>query len=266
MFGDRDRYMPYAVNGFFENGGLRNVRLPGGGRKRHASKTGAGKIRGPARRSGSWGKRIWVKVSESSTKRKVDGAMVSVGFRLQVAYWATWPDGFVAFDPFDQIANRGKLPRPTVVEDFDDLVIDPTSPDFYPKRLVDNSALVTLTGPDTDDTTLPDFNDGAMLDNGVDDPQPAGVDDFKGDPVPGQRDEPQGLNALRLDPYREVALVYAPFHPTDAGPHLRVKSSPIVRLTPFPLCRHRLGSRATSAISMRVDPRTNLTDSSYAAF
>ncbi|MGY4404068.1 phage tail sheath family protein [Bradyrhizobium sp. USDA 3315] len=263
VFGNRDRYMPYAVNGFFENGGLRMFVCRVVGQNATRAKLQLGAFEVAAVGAGSWGKRVWVRVKESSTTKKVDGAMVPVGFRIQVAYWATLPDGFDPFDPFDQ-ANRAKFPRPTVVEDFDDLVADPTSPDFYSKRVVDNSALVTLTGPDNDDTSIPDPTDGAMLDDGgEDDPEALGVDDFKGNPVPGQRDEPQGLNALSLDPYREVALVHAPYHPND--PDLIAGEI----ITHCELNRFRfavIDSARDISDFNALDPRTTLADSSYAAF
>src|SRR6185437_14124454 len=58
---------------------------------------------------------------------------------------------------------------------------------------------------------------GEFLDqNGVNDPAALSNDDFEGK-INGARDQKQGLQALELDPYRDVALVYAP-HPPDNGP------------------------------------------------
>src|SRR5207247_3229346 len=58
---------------------------------------------------------------------------------------------------------------------------------------------------------------GAFLDpNGKDNSKALGADDFQGD-IAGGRDQLQGLDALELDPYRDIALAYAP-HPPDNGP------------------------------------------------
>src|SRR5882672_8538164 len=78
------KFLPYAANGFFENGGKRAfiARLFG-----DASAIAAavfGEFRIEAAGPGLWGNRVKVKISTSPTK---DGQGVSVGFRLQLAYW-----------------------------------------------------------------------------------------------------------------------------------------------------------------------------------
>ena len=43
VFGDT-KFMPYAVNGFFENGGKRHVRLPRHGRRGHTCRSGVRRL------------------------------------------------------------------------------------------------------------------------------------------------------------------------------------------------------------------------------
>ncbi|RYD60877.1 MAG: phage tail sheath family protein, partial [Sphingomonadales bacterium] len=166
VFGNRERYMPYAVNGFFENGGKRMFVCRIVGENATIAAKAFGDFRVEAVGAGAWGNRIWVGIEKSSTYTVKDGQKVAVGFRVKAAYWSVIPDNFEPFDPFKS-ENRAKLPRPVIAEDFDDLVIDRTSPDYFTKRLTDNSALVNLFGPDDDDETQPDFEMG-MLDGGAD--------------------------------------------------------------------------------------------------
>ena len=75
-----DKFVPYAVNGFFENGGQRAFicRLVGGGATVAFAEFGPFLIR--AAGPGLWGTRIKVKMSDGTTKKQ-DGT--SVGFRVK---------------------------------------------------------------------------------------------------------------------------------------------------------------------------------------
>src|SRR6478672_8583809 len=127
VFGDQ-KFGPYAVNGFFENGGKRLFvcRLVG---KQAAPATAAfGNFSSMAVGPGSWGQRVWVRVQASSTsKPDASGTPQPVGVRLRLAYWSNLPDGGL-FDPFELPANNDKLRRfpPALVEDFDDLDANPS--------------------------------------------------------------------------------------------------------------------------------------------
>ncbi|MBV1800678.1 hypothetical protein [Siccirubricoccus sp. G192] len=92
------------------------------------------------------GRRIWVKIEDSTTKvpdPASPGTSIPVGVRVKVAYWSEEPQNGV-FDPF---AEPCREPRPTQKpEDFDNVVIaDETSPDHFAKRVNENSALVKLS-------------------------------------------------------------------------------------------------------------------------
>jgi phage tail sheath protein FI len=268
-FGDvfgADKYLPYSVSGFFENGGRRTFvcRIVGDGSTVAQAAFGDFFVR--AAGHGAWGTRVWAKIEPGTTKRD-DGS--SVGFRLRLAYWIAGQVPFDAFVP----ENRTKLPRPQQTEDFDDLVFDDeSSPDFYAKRVpfIDLDKGETNQGPESSALGVLLRNAGVAADarpadgsqaltGGADDTTPLGVDDFKGLPVP-TRAESQGLDALELDPYRDVALVYAPGVSTDI---VKEVVSHCERL------RFRFAvvdsAKGVSSASDLI-PRSQITDSSYAAF
>ena len=216
VFGS-DKYMPYAVNGFFDNGGkrvfvCRIVTSPA------ATATGTfGDLQVNAVGPGGWGNRVFVQVKESSTRvpdPNNQGSSIPVGFRLQIAYWRNLPSGFTAFDPFDP-KNNILLPRPALVEDFDDLSFDETSPDYFDKRVngntrgSGNSALVEieLTTPAGQTPNVPPTQ-LTQLGNGSDTAALPSQADYKGDNLVA--DLRTGLSALLLDDFREVSLVYEP--------------------------------------------------------
>jgi phage tail sheath protein FI len=258
----RGYYMPYAVNGFFENGGRRLYvcRLVGEDATVATRAFGAFVLRAVG--AGLWGNRIYARIVPGTTK---NAANIAIGFRLQVAYWSTTPDGFAPFDPFDS-DNRAVLPRPSVVEDYDDLSIDEASPDFYEKRLgtrLDaSSALVLLDGSAAQPGEPPDEGDWDLLQGGTDD-QPADVTEFIGDKQ-GQRDMEQGLAALDLDAYRDVSLVHAPFPQGDiAAIYKAIDSHCEKNRFRFAV----LDSPSNQSNPGSVNPRNTLgIDSTYSAF
>jgi phage tail sheath protein FI len=257
VFGNRDRYMPYAVNGFFENGGRRMYVARIVGETAISAARDAGAFRIEAVGAGAWGNRVWVRIEPSSTMTTdAAGTPVPVGFRVKAAYWSVLPEGFELFDPF---ADRAKLPRPAISEDFDDLVVQGSSPDFFVKRLTDNSALINLLGPD-DGSAVPDQIDGGFLEGGEDENDTLNVADFRGAQT-GNRTTDQGLTALELDPYREVALVHAPYAPDQDAISLAVISHCERMRFRFAV----IDSEPNDSDAGSIDPRTDLTDTSYAA-
>ena len=100
-----------------------------------------------------------------------------------------------------------------------------------------------------------------MSQAGDDDPAPLDVADYKGDLVPGApRAELQGLAALELDPFREVSLVYAPAADNDTTVAI-IDHCERMR---FRFAAVDVSKGASNAGGL--DPRTNVKDSSYAAF
>ena len=203
------KFMPYAVAGFFQNGGqdLYVCRVVG------AAATTAEAVFGDfvikAAGPGLWGKRVYVKVDDSSTQKPgPDNTMVPVGVRLRAAYYNAQPNG----DPADWFNDAKQPPLPSAYETFDDLDADEQSPNYWYTRLNDNSALVEVTRTGGPADSLPAKQLAQLTTHGSDGNSPD-VDDFEGEVQLPQRSAPQGLAALKLDPYREVALIYAPNAP-----------------------------------------------------
>ena len=81
-----DKFMPYAVNGFFENGGKRLFACRIVGTQATSAETAFGQFTVRAVGPGSWGKRVWARIEASSTKKPdANGNPVPVGFRLRLA-------------------------------------------------------------------------------------------------------------------------------------------------------------------------------------
>jgi len=204
VFGD-DKYMPYALSGFFDNGGRRAYVCRIVGANAVAASRTVGGLRIEAMGAGVWGNRVFVKLVESTIRSGPNNT--PVGFRLQVAYWQTPAPNNSYPDPFDP-AQAGSLPRPTLIEDFDNLVWDnPNSQDYFTKRLEQNSALVRVTPAAAGQPSALPSGGFAALTNGTAGAAPT-LNDFKGENADSNLRT--GLAALELDEYREVALVTAP--------------------------------------------------------
>lgn len=201
------KYLPYAVSGFFDNGGRRAYicRLSPADAATAALQVGGLDLR--ASGPGDWGNRVFVKLSQGSAT--LNTGRTPTTFLLQVAYWDTPAPGGSYPDPFDPTQNR-ILPRPSYTETFNDLeFVDAASPDFYATRLHDNSALVRLADPPPDPQPLGALPQAPLtpLAGGADG-SALQVNDYIGaNPDSNLR---TGLSALNLDEYREVALVTAP--------------------------------------------------------
>lgn len=254
---DDGKYMPYALSGFFDNGGqLAYVcRIVGQGGA--ASTRTVGGLAITAIGPGKWGDRIHVAlVSSSMTKKNSSGSgTVPVGFRLQVSYWQNEAPGGSYPDPFDPAQNR-ILPRPTLVEDFDNLVWDdPSSPDYFVTRLDGASSLIEVSVPQPLNA-VPSGSFGALSGGGDQTAAPS-VNDYVGNAVsPADR---TGLSALELDEYREVALVYAPNAASDVA--MQVYQHCEDNKFRFAVIDCAMGMSDTGSI----DPRANW-DTSYGAY
>ncbi len=253
-----DKFMPYAVNGFFENGGKRLFACRIVGTQATPAETAFGQFTVRAVGPGSWGKRVWARIEASSTKKPdANGNPVPVGFRLRLAYWTDMPN-LQVFDPFTP-AGKATLPRPALTEDFDDLVLEEASPDFYEKRLLDSSALATLVRVGADPNALPGLGSKALDQNGANDPAQLSAADYEGLPA-GNRDTEQGLASLAQDPFRDVALVYAPAVAVDIAQKIigyceRSKS-----------CFAAIDSERVVGDISALEPRSKIQDTQYAAF
>jgi len=205
VFGDT-KFMPYAAGGFFENGGQRLYVCRITDDTATPAEAAFGNFIVRAVGAGSWGRRVFAKIEDSSTQKPgPNNTTVPVGVKLRVAYYATQPIS----DPLDWFNDAAKPPFPSYTECFDDLDSDEQSPNYWYKRVHDNSPLIDLirTGPPN---TLPAKQFAQLGTNGSDGADSLDVADFQGNAQLPHRPLPQGLAALELGPYREVALVYAP--------------------------------------------------------
>jgi len=209
VFAD-DKFMPQAVNAFFENGGHRAYICRITADDATPAFHDFDDYRVTAVGRGGWGKRVFVKIGPSTTKV----GPKPVGIRLQIAYWQTDP-GAPLPDPF---AGAVLANPPTLVESFDDVVLDnPGSPNHYSKRIGDPAK----PGQGNSSLILFDLKPGAAVPPQLNVPVPSALDQGGTEGVAGisvadyvgQNNDPSlrtGLEALLLDQYREVALVYAP--------------------------------------------------------
>jgi phage tail sheath protein FI len=253
VFGDT-RFMPYAINGFFENGGKRLYVC----RVTDDAATPAQAALGPsflvrAVGPGSWGKRVFAKVDDSSTQKPLpNGTMTPVGFKLRLAYYAKPPVG----NPLDWFNDPTKPPFPSAAEAFDDLDMDEQSPNYWYKRVHDNSALAELV-PTGQGNAPPAKAYAPLAANGVDGGA-LDVADFEGRVLLPNRTTEQGLAALELDPYREVALVYAP------GATVLVNKAVITHCENLKY-RFAVVDAAKTENVGNFQPRSAIQDSKYAA-
>ncbi|MBD5799856.1 phage tail protein [Bacillus pseudomycoides] len=133
-FGE-NKYLPYAVQGFFENGGQRCyvgriVKDKTSSSKKNLTKKGKDVLTVEAIGEGEWGNRIAVKI----TKGTIDG------FKLSVFYWKSRLTAL--YDPDTDFITT---PRPAVTEVFDNLTVIEDSPDFYGKKVNGISNLIRLS-------------------------------------------------------------------------------------------------------------------------
>ena len=253
VFGN-DKYTPYAVNGFFENGGKRLFvcRVVRQAAVKASAAFGAFNVEaiGP----GTWGNRLFARIEPSKTTRPTFGGtgVEPVGFRLLLAYYRSPP----AQDPLEWFNDSTKPPKPTYSEIFEDLVLDEASPDHYEKRLKDASSLAMLVPSDTAPGTQPSYGYHA-LENGSDGPGPPDATDYGGEQG-ARRRQVQGLAALRLDPCREVSLVYAP------GVSFDIAKSVVAHCAQLTFRFAVVDCEKTVEVS-HFDPRSAISDTGYAA-
>ena len=143
-----NKYLPYAVEGFFINGGQRcyigrivkstatsaSIKLNADGDVAALTATAVGE--------GSWGSRIAVKVTNNDNKT----------FRLLVFYWRNWKE--VPATLYDPEIDTKTLPRP-LIEIFDNLSLDESSPTYYEKKVNSTSNFIRLSKKADDSGEVP---------------------------------------------------------------------------------------------------------------
>jgi phage tail sheath protein FI len=261
---DPTKFMPQAAFGFFDNGGQQlyvSRIVHRANDEASASRTFGGLVV-EASGSGAWGNQVWVGVAASTTTKPDPanpGTTIPIGINLVAAYWTTAPTGGL----FNPLTDTTTTPRPQLVETFNDVSLDPGSPDFFDKRVNGNSALVVLARQDGQPaSTLPPIaqppaGSGALA-GGATSATAISPADYTGDdPDPSKR---IGLAALLLDDFRDVALLYSPNAP-----------DPVVKEL-ISQCENQkfrftvIDSPPNAGNAATIDPRTTLDDTEYAAF
>jgi uncharacterized protein len=263
---DETKFLPDAVRGFFENGGQRAVICRLVGVNAVTAEAAFGEFTVRAAGAGTWGNRVFARIVDG-TEKHADGT--GVGFRLQVAYWSGAAPAAADWNPFDE--REGSL-RPDAIEDFDNLVTDETSPDFYGTRAPfvglakgetsqpsRSSVLITLVRRAGIAPATRPADGSVWLSGGADDPAALDVADFSGPPA-GARTTVQGLSALDGEGCADVSLVYAPAVSTDIARAI-VSHCERVRFR-FAVIDSEKGINPIAGL----DPRVTIAPSSYAAF
>ena len=235
----RDCYLPHAVKGFFDNGGRRAWVARIAGPSAAGAEVDLGGFTVRAIGPGESTNRTWARIEPGSTK---DAGGNPTGFRLRLAWWSA----AAAFDPVD---SPGAVPRPDLIEDFDDLSLNPASPSFWDKRVNHgNSSLVTIAV--AEDAVLPNAPAGAALGGGLDGARPNAAD-YAGEA--GQT----GLGALSRR--RDVAIVAVP------AASVEVQRLLIAHCEQDRLRFAVLDGQPGTLDWARLDPRTEVAESKYAA-
>ncbi|MBS1789179.1 MAG: phage tail sheath family protein [Acidobacteria bacterium] len=208
-------YLPFAVKGFFDNGGARafiarvhRTRADGADDAEFSLPTAVGtqNLVVQANGLGEWGNRIFARVRDASQPGGV------AKFRLTLIYYSVPPVPFV--DPLDplNIANPDRR-DPDVVEDYDNLGIDPIGPNYALTTVNSASKLVHLSWTVPADPAARPNNVGfaaAQLTGGDDGAGPIGTNPYLGLPTPDPVNERTGLAGLgAID---EVAMLTIPDH------------------------------------------------------
>jgi phage tail sheath protein FI len=211
FFGQTD-YLPYAVDGFFSNGGQRCfIARIIDKEKAVSALIDLGSVLITASGEGLWGNRVAFRVKKASTEKN--------GFRLQLHYWSAATLPATPVDPLpstpaELLATRDQLrkqPPPQLSEDFDDLVLDEKSPNFVEKRVGNGLSTLVIIKRVTGNDTVPPAGSLQFLAGGIDG-DPIDVDDYRGrqlpDPLTGK--ERTGLAAFDEPPFEDIAIIYAP--------------------------------------------------------
>jgi phage tail sheath protein FI len=191
-------YLPYAVRGFFDNGGQRLFVARVVGPKAKTATGDLGNCTVAAIGEGLWGNNLLISVKDASV-----GFAHPDWFRIQIAYFRDGvPSPFV--DPTDvtQLTNPNRV-EPDVFEDFDNLTFDPTKTNAVATVINSGSQLIKVLSCTGAPTKAP--FPGVALTNGADDP--ATLTEFldESQPDPEKRRGLAGLSVIR-----EVSLVAAP--------------------------------------------------------
>jgi len=168
------------VKGFFDNGGQR-VFVARVVRQNASPANGSvGAFTFSSNGPGAWGNRIYVRVSDA-TQPSRDG---SDRFRLTLLYYTKQPPTPLV-DPLsdnpDDLVNPNRR-EPDIIEDYDNLGLDPQGANFVITTVNAASQLVEFNDDIPDDLTRPENSDYVPLADGDNGNENATPGDYLGDP------------------------------------------------------------------------------------
>lgn len=193
-------YMPYAVKGFFDNGGQRLyvARIISDTAKTASLKLKSGKkdaLTISALNAGDWGNRIAVRVTVGKSSTETERT-----FRLEV-FW---------FSHMNYIKVKTGKPDPSQADDlevFDDISIQENSSYYFKNSVNGKSNLILISLEEEDARLLPDNGEKLFWGAGGSDGEVPVLSDYMGDD--GLDGKPAtGLNALGK--IEGISTLYAP--------------------------------------------------------
>jgi phage tail sheath protein FI len=219
--GTTRKFLPYAVRGFFDNGGQRLfvARITPPGATAATADLGNDTI-ATAIGPGLWGNNILVRVEPASLA--IGGTPTADWFRLTLLYYKDGiPSPFVDPSDIEQLGNPNRK-EPDITEDFNNLSVVPTDSNFAQTVINASSRLITLivNGRPTD-AAFPDVK----LDNGTAGTGEPGEAQYLGsdsDPIE-RRTGLRGLEAIR-----DISLVAIPDEVALADAEVSVLRSDIL--------------------------------------
>jgi phage tail sheath protein FI len=201
-----DSFLPYAAKGFFDNGGQRlfiaRVTRPGALPSAASLPTDTDPLILEAIGPGALDNRLFARVRTPSRRDPADPTQTDPArFRLQILFYSQPPPTDPFLDPLLRANLREARRRePDVLEEWDDLSVDPLS-DSYVLKVLQNSQLVTVAAGTT--PGLPAVNDTWTAFAGG-----TAGGEMTLAPFTGTEDPPAGLNGLRM--IDEISLLCVP--------------------------------------------------------
>jgi phage tail sheath protein FI len=202
--------LPYAVRGFFDNGGQRLyiARVTGA-----AAATATGEFEGAggptvieASGPGTWGNRIRVAIRPASASTTVPAGSnnpAAQWFRILVLYYREVPAPLIDPTDLDELANPQRR-DPDAFEDFDNLTADSTRPNYARTAINSASRLIRVVACPGAPAAV-EF-DAGVLDGTAGTDAAADVNAFIGDAAdPEDRTGLEGLLTIR-----DISLMAAP--------------------------------------------------------
>jgi len=266
---DQRSWLPYAVQGFFDNGGRRLFigRIVGEGAVATSRVVGNLNVRAVGR--GVWGNNIYIRVRPASNRTDTKNPD---WFRITLLYYKQRPpEPFV--DPLDS-ANASDPNRrdPDTVEQFDDLVHTPGASNNVEGTVNVASHLVRVwfEGPPAP-VPIDDIPDFVLLGENGADGAAVSVEDFAGDmePIDPTSDLTselfgRGRGLAAIEAVDEVALLAVPdevrFGPVDQSPLTTLVINQCERL------KDRFAVVSTKPRRPQVNDVRPPADTTYAAF